>query len=88
MKTQINGCTFGKKGVKDIAGNYYPVRYDCGELISTKAEAVTVRAKGFKGLPRELFPMNESDSREDYFEKDKVRFHVGSAEFAALLPFC
>lgn len=88
MKTIINGCTFGKKGVKDMTGKYYPVTYDRGELISTKAEAVTVRAKGFNGLPRELFPQNESDSREDYFEKDKARFHVGSVEYAALLQFC
>lgn len=85
----INGCRIGKKGIRDTRGNYYPVRFDRGELISTKADAVTIRAKStLAGLPRELFPQNDSDSREDYFERDRARFHAGSPEYTALLPFC
>lgn len=85
-KVSINGIRFLKHGVKDASGNYYPARYSRSVLICGR-DAVTVYAKDIiKGLPVGLNPANDSDSRTDYFEKDRVRFFSGSVEFAALAP--
>lgn len=83
-KIEINGVRFLKHGVKDAAGKYYPAQVCRGEHISG-IECITVYAKSYyDGLPIELQPQNDTDSCTDYFEKDRVRFLAGSAEFAAL----
>jgi len=88
MKTSItiNGVRFLKHGIEDAAGNYYPARYSRSVLICGR-DAVTIYAKDIiKGLPAALNPSNDSDTRTDYFEKDRVRFFAGSSEFDLLAP--
>lgn len=86
MKNQItiNGIRFLKHGLKDAAGNYFPAHWHRGAMVDGK-EAITIYAKDIcKGLPAALNPSNNSDSRTDYFEKDRVRFNAGTPEFDLL----
>ncbi len=88
-KTQtptINGIRILKKGVKDASGKYSPVQYHIGSRYETNDHSRTYRAaviyaRNYTGLPAALFPQNNSDSRTDYFEKDKAVFREGTPEF-------
>ena len=74
----LNGIKFGKKGIKDPAGNYYPCFYSFG--VNVRGEnGLTIYARDIiKGLPKALNPRNNSDSMTDYFESDRARFPAGS----------
>lgn len=88
MTTTIKTVKFGKKGLRDAQGNYYPVFYSLGPLVSTGKNAVTIYAKGYKPMPAVLKAENNTDTMTDYFEKDRVRFHEGTPEFEALKGLC
>jgi hypothetical protein len=85
----INGCKVLKKGVKSPAGKYTPAYYSKGALVDGRV-CITVYAKSIlDNLPAELGQIqNNTDTMTDYFEKDRVRFFEGSAEFAAIEPLC
>lgn len=84
MKTA--SVKFLKKGIR-ANGKYYPCWYSLQTLINGKT-AITIYAKShLTGLPAELNPENDSDIYTDYFEKDKVRFYLGSPEFEMLKGF-
>jgi hypothetical protein len=83
----INGHKFGKKGIKDAAGNYYPCFYNFGVNLDGK-NFLTIYARCIiKGLPSSLRPVNNSDGMTDYFECDRVQFPVGSPEYSAIQGF-
>jgi hypothetical protein len=91
MKTNntINGVKLNKKGVKDLSGIYTPVRYSIGERLekddhSKSFEAAWIRSKDYKPLPSALFPHNNTNTIEDYFEKDTAIFRKGTPEFEAI----
>jgi hypothetical protein len=91
MKTNntINGVKLMKKGVKDLNGNYTAVRYSVGERLekgnhSKSFEAAWIRSKDYKNLPSALFPQNDTNTIEDYFEKDTAIFRKGTPEFDAI----
>lgn len=85
-KNEINGVRILKHGVK-FAGKYHPCWYSHGKLIDGR-EAITVYAKGYAPLPKELGEAeNNSDIMTDYFESDRIRFFAGSLEFALLKTF-
>ena len=81
----INGARILKKGVRDIAtGAYTPCRYSFGSRIrpdGSTYEAVTIYARDYKPLPAGLSPINDSDSRTDYFVQDRAVFFEGTAEY-------
>ena len=86
MSAIVNGVKFLKKGCKSN-GKYFPCWYSNCTLIDGR-NAVTVYAKSLLvGLPKELMPENGTDYQSDYFEKDRVRFYEGSAEFEMLKSF-
>lgn len=83
MKTQINGVTLGKKGVR-YNGVYYPVWYS--HYKSAERAFVDITAKDLvKGLPEALRPVNNTDITEDYFERDRVTYEYGTPEYNAIL---
>lgn len=85
---KIHGITFGKKGLRDEAGNYYPAHYSKFVKLSDKIECITIYAKKYStGLPKALNIQNDSDCQSDYFEKDRVRFDAGSLHFKLLNQF-
>lgn len=84
----IRGVKFGKKGLKDANGNYFPIWYSLNILTSTKRRCITIYAKNYKSLPAVLNAENNSDMMTDYFETDYVRFEEGTPEFEMLKPFC
>jgi hypothetical protein len=88
MTTTIKTVKFLKKGLRDASGEYHPVYYSLGQLVSTGKNAVTIYAKGYKALPAVLMAENNTDTMTDYFEKDRVRFNEGTPEFEQLRPFC
>jgi hypothetical protein len=85
----INGAKILKKGVRDIAtGAYTPCWYsfgsrfkDRGKYGSILKEAVVIYARDYKPLPAGLNPTNDSDSRTDYFENDRVVFWENTPEY-------
>ena len=85
--TTIRGIKFGKKGLRDASGRYYPAWYSVGRMIDGTV-SLTIYAKSILiGLPRELNVINDTEIMTDCFEKDRVRFAEGSAEFEALKGF-
>ncbi len=85
---QMNGITFGKKGLRDQFGVYYPVTYSKFIKASDGIECITIYAKRhLKGLPASLNVENNSDMQTDYFEKDRARFNSGSLLFILLKRF-
>jgi hypothetical protein len=84
---EINGVTCGAKGLR-FNGRYIPVWYSNATLTNGKT-AITIYAKSYcHSIPKELGNVqNDSDMMTDYHEKDKTRFYLGSAEYAALLKF-
>lgn len=85
--TIINGVKCGKHGLR-FAGKYHPCWYSHGRLIDGR-DCVTVYARSYDSFPKEFGAIkNDTDMLTDYFEKDRVRFFAGTAEFAALLPLC
>lgn len=61
-----------KNGIKEN-GKYHACYYSDGELINYPKGTITVYARTYDDLPKELNPENNSDMRTDYFEKDRVR---------------
>lgn len=64
------------------------VRVDCGPWISPELNGmIALRAKSGIGFPAAvraaLNVHNNSDSREDYFERDQIRLFPGHALYAA-----
>lgn len=56
--------------------NRYRVRYSKGSYTKQSGlpeGTITIYAKDFGNLPKELKPINETDSMTDYFEKDRAR---------------
>lgn len=84
----INGVRVMKKGIR-FAGKYVPCWFSFSTY-TDGSKAVEIRAKSVCDyLPKELGTViNNSDTMSDYFEKDRVRFALGTPEFKALLPFC
>lgn len=84
---KINGVRLLKKGVKDLDGTYTPVTYDIGTRYERSLDrnntfmGAVIRAKTYDRLPADLFPINDSDSMTDYFEKDRAIFREGTPEF-------
>ena len=87
----INGVRLLKKGVRDLnTGAYTPCWYNVGSRIrpgGSTYNAVTIYARDYKPLPSVLQPTNDSDSRTDYFEKDRAVFAEGTAEYNVLTNF-
>ena len=81
----IRNAKLLKKGVRDInTGAYTPCWYSFGSRIrpdGTTYEAVTIYARGYKPLPSGLQPINDSDSRTDYFEQDRAVFLKDTPEY-------
>jgi len=84
---EINGVRCSVHGVKALEGKHVPAWYMKGALINGTL-AITICAKNYgDNLPRELGRIeNDTDLQTDYFDKDRVRFLDGTAEYAALLP--
>ena len=87
----INGVRLLKKGVRDIAtGAYTPCWYNVGSRIrpdGSTYDAITIYARDYKPLPSGLQPINDSDSRTDYFEQDRAVFVKGTPEYSILATF-
>jgi len=87
----INGAKLLKKGVRDIAtGAYTPCWYNVGSRRRPDGytyNAVTIYARDYKRLPFGLQPLNNSDSREDYFENDHAVFPEGTQEYDIINKF-
>jgi len=81
----INGAKILKKGVRDLnTGAYTPCWYSFGSRLrpdGSTYEAVTIYARDYKPLPAGLSPINDSDSRTDYFEQDRAVFLKDSPEY-------
>jgi len=81
----IRNAKLLKKGVRDInTGHITPCWYSFGSRIrpdGTTYEAVTIYARNYKPLPIGLSPINDSDIRTDYFEKDRAVFVKGTPEY-------
>ena len=88
----LNGCRMLKHGVKSPTGTYTPCFYSLGQIYilpgnPVTREAITIYARRCKDLPRELGNVqNDSDTRMDFCENDRVRFWSGTPEFNLLLP--
>jgi hypothetical protein len=84
----INGAKILKKGVRDIAtGAYTPCWYSFSKRIrpdGSTYEAAVIYARNYKPLPAGLQPINDSDSRTDYFEQDRAVFPFGTNEYNIL----
>jgi len=64
---------FNKHGLK-INGKYIRAWYSEGKLIDAPEGTITIYAKDYGNqLPKELKPLNYTDSQTDYFDKDKAR---------------
>lgn len=83
---KLNGLRFGRHGIRNARGQYFPCWYHRHQMVSAGQEVVTVSAKGGGSLPAELSPTNGTDITTDYFEPDRARFPRGTREFDALLP--
>ena len=85
MSNIINNVKILKKGVRDLATKAYtPCWYSFGLRIrpdGSTYEAVTIYARDYKPLPAALQPINDSDSRTDYFEQDRAVFAKGTPEY-------
>ena len=78
---------FLKKGIR-ANNEYYPVSYSLGTLIDG-VEYITIYAKSIiKGLPKELNPINNSETMTDYFEVDRIKFAKGTDMYNKLLKLC
>lgn len=89
MSALIKGVKFLKNGVKDSKGQYCAVWYSPGLYHKPgntlhNVKNITVYARNYGHLPKELEPQNESDGMTDYFETDKVIFFEGSKEYELL----
>lgn len=72
-------------------GKRIPVRYTIGKYTKESGlseDTITVYAKEYgKHLPAELSPQNDSDGREDYFEKDRARITPDNPYYSEVLKF-
>lgn len=75
---------FLKNGIRSN-GTYHPVWYSMGYLIGFPEDTITIYARTFKSLPKELNPVNNSDFQTDYVEKDRVRVVPGSKYYDEVL---
>jgi hypothetical protein len=87
----INGVRILKKGVRDLAtGTYTPCWYNTGSRLRRDGSvynAVTIYARDYRPLPAGLQPINDSDSRTDYFEQDRAVFAEGTEGYTILRNF-
>lgn len=64
-------------GMKASDGKLQPAIYSNSQLTSYPAGTITIYAKGCGGFSKEIAGVfaveNNSDSRTDYFESDKIR---------------
>jgi hypothetical protein len=81
----IRNAKLLKKGIRNLDnGNYIPCWYNFGLRLrpdGSTHEAVTIYARDYKPLPSGLQPVNDSDSRTDYFEQDRAVFLKGTHEY-------
>ena len=74
----MTGIRFLKHSIK-AGGKTVRVHYSTGGYTNFPSETITIYAKDYGAkLPKELSPENDTDSREDYFEKDRARIIPGS----------
>ncbi len=77
----INGIRVGANGIRH-AGKYIPVWVSTNTLVSG-LEIAEIRCKSVcDNLPTELGPIkNGTDTQVDHFEKDRVQYAKGTAEY-------
>lgn len=72
-----------RKGLR-INGEYFPCWYSSSK--NNINGSATIYLKCYKRLPQEIYSVlrveNNSDSRTDYFEKDRIRITPNSKYFA------
>lgn len=61
------------------------VSYSQGGYNNLPENTITIYGKNYKSLPRELNPVNNSDSQTDYFENDTVRVVPNSKYYKDVL---
>lgn len=75
---------FLKNAIKDLQGKRHRVHYSQGNYTKESGlpqKTITIYAKDYGALPKQLKPVNESDLMTDYFEKDRARIKPNSKYF-------
>jgi len=80
---------FLKDAIKDIkTGKRHKVQYSQGGYTKQSGlpeKTISIYAKGYGALPKGLNPINNTDSRIDYFETDTIRIRPSNKHYKDVL---
>jgi hypothetical protein len=75
-----------KKGIR-ADGKYIPCFYSAGALRNHPAGSVTIYAKNFDNLPKELNPEDKTDLNMDYFDRGRAVVHPDNVFYQEVLKY-